>query len=175
MEHPGFISERMVRMSDTIVRCRKCHKILKSSQSILLGMGPKCAGLSAARKKSVVVKRKRPSGNHHAVGPSVEKTSLSLPIFYEDDITPLDAASKPIAFKTLRALMRPQCFRKQVYQIRRQRFEQRLAFAPGLFILPGHKPIVYEPVGTEYWLASDTGHLISHIELGKYLQNHGRI
>lgn len=162
-------------MSETTVRCRKCHKILKSPQSILLGMGPKCAGMADAGKKNVVVKSKRPPRNHHAIGPSIKKISLPLPIFCEDDITPFDAASKPIAFKALRALMHDQCFRKQVYQIRSQRFEQRLAFAPGLFTLPGHKPIVYEPVGTEYWLASDTGHLISHIELGKYLQKHHRI
>jgi hypothetical protein len=98
-------------------------------------------------------------------------------LFLEDeDISVcLRAASEPVPFDELLKLARNTNRRKRIRQLRRERYENRQPFAPGMYNRPGHVPLFYEPVGDEGWKCSTDGHLISHERLGKYLSRYGRI
>lgn len=62
-------------------RCKKCGRILKSPVSIARGMGPKCAGVSAASGMSIHARVKRSSGMAYQ---NVSLNHLQSPLFSSD-------------------------------------------------------------------------------------------
>ena len=160
------------------IRCQKCHRPLKATRSIVMKMGPKCAGISGGSGRQIGVRVQRKSGGPYPLVQIGKKSiTLPLPLFLEDeDISAcLRAASEPVPFDELLKLARSANRRKRIRQLRRERYENRKPFAPGMYTRPEHVPMFYEPIGDEEWQCSTDKHVISHERLGKYLSHYGRI
>ena len=159
-------------------RCRKCHRRLKAASSIAMGIGPKCAGTSGGRGRQIGIKVQQKSGDPYSFVQAGEKAiTLPLLLFIEDEdiYVYLRAVSEPMPFDELLKLSRTFKRRKLIRQLRRERYENRMPLAPGMYTRPGRNPILYEPVGDQEWKCSTSEHLISHESLGKYLARYGRI
>jgi hypothetical protein len=131
-------------------KCKKCGRYLKSPMSIARGMGPKCAGVSAASGKSVCVRNKQSSGEaYQCAGPD----HTHVPLFSGD--LPMKRLSK-----------------KELYQRRRDErrrlFETREPFQCGM-IMPKRKPLVYTPLEDGTWRENPSGRVVSHERLQEYL------
>ena len=132
-------------------RCKKCGRVLKSPVSIVRGIGPKCAGISSARGRSVHVGVRRSSGKRYQ---SVGVGSIQMPLM------PGEAPTKKVSRRELARRRREE---------RRRLFEARQPFQCGM--LSGRKiPLGYEPSGESEWQESASGRLISHERLQAYLK-----
>lgn len=134
-------------------KCRKCGRVLKSPLSIALGMGPKCAGVSLAKGRSVNVGNRRNSGNSYDGSGT---GSIQTPLIPSDN--PKKKVSK-------RELIRGQ------RDERRRMFEQRQAFQCG-FLTGGKTPLIYEPTGEKEWKDKVNGKVLSHERLQDYLMRY---
>ena len=108
-------------------RCKKCKRVLKSPISIARGMGPKCAGVSAASGKSVRVRNKQSSGKSYQ---GVGLDQSQAPLFLGDLPT--------------KRLSKKELYRRRGDE-RRRLFETREPFQCGV-LLPKKKPLVYTPL-----------------------------
>ena len=134
-------------------RCKKCGKLLKSPISIARGMGPKCAGLSSAGKRSIHIGIRRSSGKAYQ---SAGAGSLQMPLI---------SSEPPTKKGSRRELAR----RRR--EERRRLFESRQPFQCGM--LSGRKiPLVYEPSAESEWKETASGRLISHERLQTYLMRY---
>jgi len=131
-------------------RCKKCGRRLKSTLSIAIGMGPKCAGITSTSAKRVRVQSK-PSSR----------------VAFSDKT--LDQAQAPPFSGELpkKLLSKRELFRKRMEE-RRRLFETRLPFQCGL-VLPARKPLVYFPLEDGSWREDYSGRVISHERLQQYL------
>jgi len=134
-------------------KCKKCRRVLRSPASIARGMGPKCAGVSGARGKSVRVSMKRSSGR---VYQSIGTGGRQVPLFSGE------MPAKP--------LTKREQFRRRREE-RRRMFEMREAFQCGL-LLPQRKPLVYVPLKDGNWMENPSGRIISHERLQEYLRRY---
>jgi hypothetical protein len=59
---------------ETVVKCKKCGRVLKNPTSVVMGMGPKCAGVSLTSKKKINIGLRLSSGRiYNAVVSGVHK------------------------------------------------------------------------------------------------------
>jgi len=131
-------------------RCKKCGRRLKSTLSIAIGMGPKCAGIKSTSARRVRVQSKPSSRMAYA-----DKTLVQVqaPLFMGE--LPKKGLSKRGLFRRRR-------------EERRRLFETRLPFQCGL-VLPARKPLVYIPLEDGSWREEYSGRVISHERLQQYL------
>jgi len=134
-------------------RCKKCRRVLKSPISIARGVGPKCAGVSATRGKSVRSRIKQSSGRAYQ---SAVSDHTQAPLF------PGDLQTKRLSKREL--------YRRRKEQ-RRRSFETRESFQCGM-LLPKRKPLVYEPLDDGNWKENPSGRVISHERLQEYLRRY---
>lgn len=138
---------------EQVSRCKKCGRLLKSPTSIARGMGPKCAGISSARGRSIHIGVRRRLGKAYQ---SAGAGTLQMPLI---------SSEPPIKKGSRRELARR---RKEE---RRRLFESRQPFGCGM--LSGRKiPLMYEPSGESEWQESASGRLISHERLQAYLKRY---
>lgn len=131
------------------VKCKKCGRVLKNPLSVALGMGPKCAGISAKGQKLQISIRRSSSKSYSLVGTGVTQIPLM----------PSQPSEKKISRKELARRQRDE---------RRRLFEQRQSFQCGR-LLRTKTPLVYEPVGDKEWKDNVSGRVISHEYLQGYL------
>ena len=133
-------------------RCKKCSRVLSDPESIVRGMGPKCAGVSGGGRK---VKKRigRRSGVAYNAG-AISSMQATLPI---GDTTSKRPSKRDLA--------------KQNREERRRLFDERLPFQCGL-LLPERKPIVYTPTEEGGWKDSTSGREIPHEQLQSYLKRY---
>jgi len=136
-------------------RCKKCRRVLKSPISIARGMGPKCAGVSATRGKSVRARITRSSGIAYQ-SVCVVSNQIQTPLFPGD--LPMKRLSKRELYRRRR-------------EERRRSFETREPFQCGI-LLPKRKPLVYTPLDDGSWKENPTGRVISHERLQEYLKQY---
>jgi len=131
-------------------RCKKCGRRLKSTLSIAIGMGPKCAGIKSTSARRVRVQSKPSSRMAYA-----DKTLVQVqaPLFMGE--LPKKGLSKRGLFRRRR-------------EERRRLFETRLPFQCGLVLL-ARKPLVYIPLEDGSWREEYSGRVISHERLQQYL------
>ena len=134
-------------------RCKKCKRVLKSPISIARGMGPKCAGVSTTRGKSVRPSIKQSSGRAYQ-GAGSDHTQA--PLF------PVDLPTKCLSKRELYRRRREE---------RRRSFETREPFQCGM-LLPKRKPLIYTPLDDGSWKENPTGRVISHERLQEYLRRY---
>ena len=134
-------------------RCKKCKRVLKSPISIARGMGPKCAGVSTTRGKSVRPSIKQSSGRAYQ-GAGSDHTQA--PLF------PVDLSTKCLSKRELYRRRREE---------RRRSFETREPFQCGM-LLPKRKPLIYTPLDDGSWKEDPTGRVISHERLQQYLRQY---
>jgi hypothetical protein len=147
---PGLLYSVMEVMMEKQPRCKKCGRRLKSSLSIAIGMGPKCAGIKSTSGRSVHFQSKSSSRTAYS-----DKTLVQVhsPLFTSE--LPKKRLSKRELFRRLR-------------DERRRLFETRLPFQCGL-VLPARKPLVYIPLEDGLWRENYSGRVISHERLQQYL------
>ena len=131
-------------------RCKKCGRRLKSPLSIVIGMGPKCAGIKSTAGRSVRVQSKPSSRTAYS-----DKSLVQVQ-------APLFTGELP-----KKRLSRRELFRRRREE-RRRLFETRLPFQCGL-VLPARKPLVYIPLEDGSWRENYSGRVISHERLQQYL------
>ncbi len=129
-------------------RCKKCGRILKSPQSIALGMGSTCARIAFGAGKTMKVRQKRSSGKLYDNNYS-GRQNITLP----GDLSP----------KRLTA--------RQIREQRRKLFEERKPFGCGIFA-KSRKPLIYVPTENGFWKENWTGKEISHERLKGYLRKY---
>ena len=129
-------------------RCKKCGRILKSPQSIALGMGSTCAGIASRAGSASPIRQKRSSGKAYK---NDYDSSRSTPI--AGDLSP-----KPLTARQLR-------------EQRRKLFEERKPFGCGIFVKT-RKPLIYVPTENGFWKENWTGREISHERLKGYLRKY---
>jgi hypothetical protein len=129
-------------------RCKKCGRILKSSQSIALGMGSTCAGMASKVGKAAQISQKRSSSKAYKNNSDGRKN------------TPLtgDLSSKPLTMR-------------QVREQRLRLFEERKPFRCGIFAKT-RTPLIYVPTENGLWKENSTGREISHEWLKGYLRKY---
>ena len=116
-------------------------------------MGPKCAGVSATRGKSVRARITRISGIAYQ---SAGSDQLQTPLF------PGDLPTKRLSNRELYRRRREE---------RRRSFETREPFQCGM-LLPKRKPLIYTPLDDGSWKENPTGRVISHERLQEYLRQY---
>ena len=137
----------------TVVKCKKCGRVLKSPLSIAMGMGPKCAGVTFTGKKKVNIGLRRSSGRiYNAVGSG----SSQMPML----ISP--APEKKLSRKEQARRQREE---------RRCLFEERQSFQCGTLVR-SKTPLVYEPVGEKEWKENLSGKVMSQEQLQAYLMRY---
>jgi hypothetical protein len=129
-------------------RCKKCGRILKSPQSIALGMGSTCAGVASGAGKAAQVRQTRRSSRVHKNDAAGRKN------------TPLvgDLSSKSLTMR-------------QIREQRRRLFEDRKPFRCGIFAKT-REPLIYVPAENGLWKEDWTGREISHERLKDYLRKY---
>jgi hypothetical protein len=129
-------------------RCKKCGRMLKSPQSIALGMGSTCAGLTSGAGKAARVRQKRKPERAYKNDAVGRKN------------TPLagDLSSKSFTMR-------------QIREQRRRLFEERKPFRCGIFA-KSRKPLIYIPTENGSWKENWTGREISHERLKGYLRKY---
>ena len=147
---PGLRYSVMEVMMEKQPRCKKCGRRLKSPMSIVIGMGPKCAGITSVSVKSVRLQSK--PGSRTA---------------YSDKSLVQVQASLFTGELSKKRLSKRELFRRRKEE-RRQLFETRLPFQCGL-VLPARKPLVYIPLEDGSWREDHSGRVISHERLQQYL------
>jgi hypothetical protein len=129
-------------------RCKKCGRILKSPQSIALGMGSTCAGIASCTGRASSIRQRRSSGkaykNDHGSNRSTPLTG--------------DLSPKPLTAR-------------QIREQRRRLFEEHKPFRCGIFAKT-RKPLIYVPTETGSWKEDWTGKEISHERLKGYLRKY---
>lgn len=134
-------------------RCKKCGRVLNSPISIARGMGPKCAGVSATRGKSVHARIQPSFGVAYQ---SVGLGLLSTPLFSGD--------------LSAKRLSKRELYHRRKEE-RRRSFEMRMPFQCGV-LLPKRKPLVYTPLDDGNWKENPSGRVISHERLQEYLRQY---
>ncbi len=129
-------------------RCKKCGRILKSPQSIALGMGSACAGIASSAGRASPIRQKRSSGK-------------SYKNHYDSN------RSTPFAGDLSTKLLTARQLREQ----RRKLFEERKPFGCGIFAKT-RKPLIYVPTENGFWKENWTGREISHERLKGYLRKY---
>ncbi len=136
---------------ETIVKCKKCGRALKSPLSIAMGMGPKCAGVSLTGRKKLNIGLRRSSGRIYNV---VESGSSQMPMMISQ--TALE-----------KQLSRKEQARRQREE-RKRLFEERCSFQCGTLVR-SKMQLTYEPVGEQEWRDSLSGKVLSQEQLHAYL------
>ena len=134
-------------------RCKKCGRRLKSPMSIVRGMGPKCAGITATSGKSVRVRSRPTSGVAYT---EIVPSHMQVPLF------PGELPKKQLSKRELFRWRREE---------RRRLFETREPFQCGV-VLPKNKPLVYTPLEDGSWQENPSGRVISHERLQDYLKRY---
>lgn len=139
---------------ETIVKCKKCGRVLKNPASVVMGMGPKCAGVSPSRGGRFRLGIRQSSGKvYSAVGMA---SATQMPMM------PVEPPARKLSRKELVRRLREE---------RRQAFEQRRAFQCGV-VVRTRSPLVYEPMGEQEWRDSLNGKVLSQEQLKAYLMQH---
>jgi len=129
-------------------RCKKCGRVLKSPQSIALGMGTTCAGMASSTGRASSIRQKISSGkaykNDHGSNRGTPLTG--------------DLSPKPLTAR-------------QIKEQRRRLFEERKPFGCGIFAKT-RKPLIYVPTENGSWKENWTGREISHERLKGYLRKY---
>lgn len=133
-------------------RCKKCGRILKSPQSIAMGMGWTCAGGQSGSRKTFRVRRKGSTGKTYQSSNSSTKGSNVVG----------DLSSKPVSRREAA---------RRIREERRRLFEQRQPFQCGV-LTQTHIPVIYMPLGDGGWKEDHSGHIIAHDKLLTYLQRY---
>lgn len=136
---------------ETTVKCKKCGRVLKNPVSVVMGMGPKCAGVSPSRGERFRLGIRQSSGKAYAVAGMTGATQMPM--------MPAELASRKLFRKELARHLREE---------RRRAFEQRQAFQCGI-VVRTKSPLVYEPVGEQEWRDSLSGKVLSQEQLQVYL------
>lgn len=136
------------------VKCRKCGRVLKNPSSIAMGMGPKCAGVSAGSGGRFRLKIRRSAGKAYA--PVGGKAGAQMALI------PTGQEGKKLSRKEIA---------RQKREERRRAIEQRRPFQCGL-AGPIRTPLIYEPVGEKEWRDGLSGRLISKEQLQAFLTRH---
>ena len=131
-------------------RCKKCGRVLRSPASVARGMGPKCAGVVATRRKGIRVGTKLNFGMAYQ---SIGRGERQAPLFSGE------MPAKPLS-------KREQYRRRR--EERKRMFEMREPFQCGL-LLPQRKPLIYVPLNDGNWKENPRGRIISHERLQEYL------
>ncbi len=134
------------------VKCKKCGRVLKNPLSVAMGMGPKCAGISAQGQKFHISIRRSSGKSYNPAGAG----AVQIPLM------PSQPPNKKIS--------RKEVVRRQREE-RRRLFEQRQSFQCGRFVR-SKKPLMYEPVGEKEWKDSLSGKVISQEQLQAYLMRY---
>ena len=129
-------------------RCKKCGRILKSPQSIALGIGSTCAGIASSTGRASSIRQKRSSGKA-----------------YKNDSDGRKSASLTGGLSSKSLSMR------QIREQRRRLFEERKPFRCGIFAKT-RKPLIYVPTENGLWKENWTGKEISHERLKGYLRKY---
>jgi hypothetical protein len=129
-------------------RCKKCGRILKSPQSIALGMGSTCAGIASTAGKAARIRQKRRSGKAYKNESAGRKNT---PI--AGDLSPKSSTMR------------------QIREQRRRLFEERKPFRCGIFAKT-RMPLIYVPTENGLWRENSTGREISHEWLKGYLRKY---
>jgi len=177
-------------------RCKKCGRSLSSPESIARGMGPKCAGISTSRGKSVPARKMSLSGSPHDTYGTNHKTMplfawandsnghkhvpVQLSRFPSDllDLVLSVPATGAIAMrvknhKQIRSRVKGQSPIITVKEIRRTCINLRILFWPG-FSSKG-VPLACIPCGEGNWRIGQDGREISEDDLVAYLRKYGVI
>lgn len=133
-------------------RCKKCGRILKSPQSIALGMGWTCAGGQPGSGKTFRVRRKGSTGKAYPCSNSVTKGITAM-----GELSPKPTSRREAA--------------RRIKEERRRLFEQRQPFQCGV-LTRTHIPVIYMPLGDGGWKEDHSGHIIAHDKLLTYLQRY---
>jgi hypothetical protein len=129
-------------------RCKKCGRILKSPQSIAIGMGSTCAGVASSVGKATQVHQKIGSGKAYK-NDAVDRKNEPLTG---------DLSSKSLTMR-------------QIREQRRRLFEERKPFRCGIFAKT-REPLIYVPAENGLWKEDWTGREISHERLKGYLRKY---
>lgn len=132
---------------ETTVKCRKCGRVLKNLASIAMGMGPKCAGVSAGSGGRFHLKISRSAGK--AYTPVGGKAGEQMPLI------PTEREGKKLSRKEIA---------RQKREERRRAIEQRRPFQCGR-TGSTRTPLIYEPMGEKEWRDGLSGRLISQEKL----------
>ena len=133
-------------------RCKKCGRILKSPQSIAMGMGWTCAGGQPGPGKPFRIRRKGSTGKAYRSSSSGTKGINAVG----------DLSSRPISRREAARRVRDE---------RRRLFEERQPFQCGV-LTRSHIPVIYIPLGDGGWKEDHSGHIIAHDKLQTYLQRY---
>lgn len=136
---------------ETTVKCKKCGRVLKNPASVVMGMGPKCAGVSPSRGGRFRLGIRQSSGKAYAVAGMTGATQMPM--------MPAEPPARKLSRKELARRLREE---------RRRAFEQRRAFQCGM-VVRTKSPLVYEPVGEQEWRDSLSGKVLSQEQLQAYL------
>lgn len=139
---------------ETTMKCKKCGRVLKNPASVVMGMGPKCAGVSPSRGGRFRLGIRQSSSKAYSVAGM--SSAMQMPMM----------SAEPL----VRKLSRKELARRQREE-RRRAFEQRRAFQCGM-VVRTKSPLVYEPVGEQEWRDSLSGRLISQEKLQTFLTRH---
>jgi hypothetical protein len=131
---------------ETTVKCKKCGRMLKNPASVVMGMGPKCAGVSMATGKKLQV------GNRHHTG----KTYNSMGTDHSQIPLMLSQMQEKKTSRREHALIQR--------EERRRLFQERRAFQCGLWVR-AKTPLIYEPVGEKEWKDSLSGKIVPQEQL----------
>ena len=153
---PGLRYPVMEVMMEKQPRCKKCGRRLKSPLSIAIGMGPKCAGITSASRRSVRVQSKPSSRVAYSDKSLIQ---MQAPLFTGE--LPKKQLSKRELFHRRR-------------EERRRLFETRLPFQCGL-VLPARKPLVYTPLEDGSWQENPSGRIVTNDRLRIYLMSYNFI
>lgn len=137
---------------EATVKCKKCGRALKNPLSVAMGMGPKCAGVSAQGQKVHISVRRSSGKSYNSIGAGAAQIPLM----------PLQPPEKKNSRKEVVRRLREE---------RRRLFEQRQSFQCGR-LLRTKTPLMYEPVGEKEWKDSLSGRVISHEHLQDYLSRY---
>lgn len=130
-------------------RCKKCGRVLKSPQSIAMGMGSTCAGVNFSYGNTFHAQIKRSSRKaYRSRNTHIEVTGMQG-----------DLSFKPLSKKEATHKAREE---------RRRLFEERQPFQCGV-LSHARTPIIYMPAGGADWKESCSGRVISHERLQQYL------
>ena len=136
---------------ETTVKCRKCGRVLKNPASIAMGMGSKCAGVSAGSGGRFRLKIRRSAGKTYA--PVGGSAGAQMPLISTE------REGKKLSRKEIA---------RQKREERRRLFLERHAFQCGI-LTRAKTPLIYEPVGEKDWKDNLSGKIVSQEQLQAHL------
>lgn len=139
---------------ETTVKCKKCGRVLKNPVSVVMGMGPKCAGVSPSRGGRFRLGIRQSSGKAYGAVGMTSATQM-----------PMMPAELPVRKPSRKELAH------RLREERQRAFEQRRAFQCGM-VVRTKSPLVYEPVGEQEWRDSLSGKVLSQEQLRGYLMQY---